>query len=136
MKIAVAGASGQAGSAYHRGARPPRPRRHRHAGTRKRSRPTQRHGGPKATCWTRRPCRAVGWARRRRQFRTLLPATAKTDRRSQGLAKVALSGGGGAGSLEVAPGVRLVTTPNFPRIKAEAEERRCFLICWQGKELN
>jgi putative NAD(P)-binding protein len=31
---------------------------------------------------------------------------------------------GGAGSLEVAPGVRLVTTPNFPaQYKAEAEKR-------------
>ena len=35
---------------------------------------------------------------------------------------------GGAGSLEVAPGVRLVTTPNFPaQYKAEAEKGGAFL---------
>jgi uncharacterized protein len=35
---------------------------------------------------------------------------------------------GGAGSLEVAPGVRLVTTPNFPaQYKAEAEKGADFL---------
>jgi uncharacterized protein len=35
---------------------------------------------------------------------------------------------GGAGSLEVAPGVRLVTTPDFPaRYKAEAEKGGAFL---------
>ena len=35
---------------------------------------------------------------------------------------------GGAGSLEVAPGVRLVTTPNFPpQYKAEAERGAAFL---------
>jgi hypothetical protein len=35
---------------------------------------------------------------------------------------------GGAGSLEVAPGVRLVTTPNFPaQYKAEAEKGAAFL---------
>jgi putative NADH-flavin reductase len=35
---------------------------------------------------------------------------------------------GGAGSLEVAPGVRLVTTPGFPAIyKAEAEKGAAFL---------
>ena len=35
---------------------------------------------------------------------------------------------GGAGSLDVAPGVRLVTTPNFPAAyKAEAAEGAAFL---------
>src|SRR6266700_3216427 len=35
---------------------------------------------------------------------------------------------GGAGSLEVAPGVRLVTTPGFPpQYKAEAEKGAAFL---------
>jgi len=35
---------------------------------------------------------------------------------------------GGAGSLDVAPGVRLVTTPNFPAAyKAEAEKGAAFL---------
>jgi uncharacterized protein len=45
---------------------------------------------------------------------------------------------GGAGSLEVAPGVRLVTTPNFPaQYKAEAEQGAAFLDrLRQEKELN
>ena len=45
---------------------------------------------------------------------------------------------GGAGSLEVAPGVRLVTTPNFPpQYKAEAEKGGAFLDrLAQEKELN
>lgn len=45
---------------------------------------------------------------------------------------------GGAGSLEVAPGVRLVTTPSFPaQYKAEAEKGGAFLdLLRQEKELN
>ena len=45
---------------------------------------------------------------------------------------------GGAGSLEVAPGVRLVTTPGFPAAyKAEAEKGAAFLdLLRQDKELN
>jgi putative NADH-flavin reductase len=45
---------------------------------------------------------------------------------------------GGAGSLEVAPGVRLVTTPTFPpQYKAEAEKGAAFLDrLFQEKELN
>jgi uncharacterized protein len=45
---------------------------------------------------------------------------------------------GGAGSLEVAPGVRLVTTPNFPaQYKAEAEKGAAFLErLKQENELN
>jgi uncharacterized protein len=45
---------------------------------------------------------------------------------------------GGAGSLEVAPGVRLVTTPGFPaQYKAEAEKGAAFLdLLRQEKELN
>jgi putative NADH-flavin reductase len=45
---------------------------------------------------------------------------------------------GGAGSLEVAPGVRLVTTPGFPAAyKAEAEKGAAFLdLLRQEKELN
>ena len=45
---------------------------------------------------------------------------------------------GGAGSLEVAPGVRLVTTPGFPvAYKAEAEKGGAFLdLLRQEKELN
>ncbi len=45
---------------------------------------------------------------------------------------------GGAGSLEVAPGVRLVTTPDFPsQYKAEAEKGAAFLdLLRQEKELN
>ena len=45
---------------------------------------------------------------------------------------------GGAGSLEVAPGVRLVTTPNFPpQYKAEAEKGAAFLDrLGREKELN
>ena len=45
---------------------------------------------------------------------------------------------GGAGSLEVAPGVRLVTTPGFPaQYKAEAEKGAAFLdLLLQEKELN
>ncbi|WP_426441803.1 NAD(P)-dependent oxidoreductase [Bradyrhizobium genosp. P] len=45
---------------------------------------------------------------------------------------------GGAGSLEVAPGVRLVTTPNFPaQYKAEAEAGGAFLdLLRQQRELN
>jgi putative NADH-flavin reductase len=45
---------------------------------------------------------------------------------------------GGAGSLEVTPGVRLVTTPNFPVVyKAEAEKGGAFLdLLRQEKELN
>lgn len=45
---------------------------------------------------------------------------------------------GGAGSLEVAPGVRLVTTPGFPvAYKAEAEKGGVFLdLLRQEKELN
>ena len=45
---------------------------------------------------------------------------------------------GGAGSLEVAPGVQLVTTPNFPaQYKAEAEKGAAFLDrLRQEKELN
>src|SRR3954451_21325377 len=45
---------------------------------------------------------------------------------------------GGAGSLEVAPGVRLVTTPGFPaQYKAEAEAGGAFLdLLRQEKELN
>lgn len=45
---------------------------------------------------------------------------------------------GGAGSLEVAPGVRLVTTPNFPaQYKAEAEKGADFLdLLRREKELN
>ena len=45
---------------------------------------------------------------------------------------------GGAGSLEVAPGVRLVATPNFPvAYKAEAEKGGAFLdLLRQEKELN
>jgi uncharacterized protein len=45
---------------------------------------------------------------------------------------------GGAGSLEVAPGVRLVTTPGFPaQYKAEAEAGSAFLdLLRQEKELN
>src|SRR5436190_339566 len=45
---------------------------------------------------------------------------------------------GGAGSLEVAPGVRLVTTPNFPaQYKAEAEKGAAFLDrLAQEKDLN
>ena len=45
---------------------------------------------------------------------------------------------GGAGSLEVAPGVRLVTTPGFPaQYKAEAEKGAAFLdLLRQDKELN
>src|ERR1700748_2264941 len=45
---------------------------------------------------------------------------------------------GGAGSLEVAPGVRLVTTPGFPaQYKAEAQKGADFLdLLRQEKELN
>ena len=45
---------------------------------------------------------------------------------------------GGAGSLEVAPGVRLVTTPGFPvAYKAEAEKGAAFLDLLRGEtELN
>jgi putative NADH-flavin reductase len=45
---------------------------------------------------------------------------------------------GGAGSLEVAPGVRLVTTPGFPvAYKAEAEKGAAFLDLLQTeRELN
>lgn len=45
---------------------------------------------------------------------------------------------GGAGSLEVAPGVRLVTTPGFPAAyKAEAEKGAAFLDrLRQEKELD
>lgn len=45
---------------------------------------------------------------------------------------------GGAGSLEVAPGVKLVTTPNFPaQYKAEAEAGSAFLdLLRQQKDLN
>jgi putative NADH-flavin reductase len=45
---------------------------------------------------------------------------------------------GGAGSLEVAPGVALVTTPGFPtQYKAEAEKGAAFLdLLRQEKELN
>ncbi len=45
---------------------------------------------------------------------------------------------GGAGSLEVAPGVRLVTTPGFPaQYKAEAEKGGAFLdLLRQDKELS
>lgn len=45
---------------------------------------------------------------------------------------------GGAGSLEVAPGVKLVTTPGFPaQYKAEAEAGAAFLdLLRQEKELN
>jgi putative NADH-flavin reductase len=45
---------------------------------------------------------------------------------------------GGAGSLEVAPGVPLVTTPNFPvAYKAEAEKGGAFLdLLRREKELN
>ena len=45
---------------------------------------------------------------------------------------------GGAGSLEVAPGVRLVTTPGFPaQYKAEAEKGAAFLdLLRQEKQLN
>jgi hypothetical protein len=45
---------------------------------------------------------------------------------------------GGAGSLEVAPGVRLVTTPNFPpQYKAEAEKGAAFLdLLRQENDLN
>ncbi|WP_035678108.1 NAD(P)-dependent oxidoreductase [Bradyrhizobium liaoningense] len=45
---------------------------------------------------------------------------------------------GGAGSLEVAPGVKLVTTPNFPtEYKAEAEAGSAFLdLLRQEKDLN
>jgi putative NADH-flavin reductase len=45
---------------------------------------------------------------------------------------------GGAGSLEVAPGVRLVTTPTFPaQYKAEAEKGAAFLdLLGQERELN
>jgi len=45
---------------------------------------------------------------------------------------------GGAGSLEVAPGVRLVTTPGFPpQYKAEAEKGAAFLdLLGEEKELN
>jgi uncharacterized protein len=45
---------------------------------------------------------------------------------------------GGAGSLEVAPGVRLVTTPGFPvAYKAEAERGAAFLdLLAQQKQLN
>ncbi len=45
---------------------------------------------------------------------------------------------GGAGSLEVAPGVALVTTPQFPpQYKAEAEKGAAFLArLRQEKELN
>lgn len=45
---------------------------------------------------------------------------------------------GGAGSLEVAPGVGLVTTPNFPaQYKAEAEKGADFLdLLRREKELN
>jgi len=45
---------------------------------------------------------------------------------------------GGAGSLEVAPGVKLVTTPGFPaQYKAEAEKGSAFLdLLRQEKDLN
>lgn len=45
---------------------------------------------------------------------------------------------GGAGSLEVAPGVKLVTTPGFPpQYKAEAEKGGAFLELLRGeKQLN
>lgn len=45
---------------------------------------------------------------------------------------------GGAGSFEAAPGVRLVTTANFPApYKAEAEKRAAFLdLLEQENELN
>ena len=45
---------------------------------------------------------------------------------------------GGAGSLEVAPGVKLVTTPGFPaQYKAEAEAGGAFLdLLRQEKDLN
>ena len=45
---------------------------------------------------------------------------------------------GGAGSLEVAPGVRLVTTPGFPaQYKAEAEKGAAFLdLLGAEKKLN
>jgi putative NADH-flavin reductase len=45
---------------------------------------------------------------------------------------------GGAGSLEVAPGVKLVTTPGFPaQYKAEAEKGGAFLdLLRQDKDLN
>ena len=44
---------------------------------------------------------------------------------------------GGAGSLEVAPGVQLVTTPGFPVVyKAGVEKGPAFRDCWPEKQLN
>lgn len=64
------------------------------------------------------------------------PATLIGAARDSGVGRYLVVGG--AGSLEVAPGVRLVTTANFPaEYKAEAEKGAAFLdLLQQEKELD
>ena len=115
MKIAVAGASGRAGSEITKELS-----RRGHAVTAIARNPEKIAALPNVTptsgtCSTSRPCQAVGRARRRREFRALpgqrplkLIGAAKDSKVGRYLVV------GGAGSLEVAPGVKLVTTPGFP----------------------
>src|SRR5204863_3917242 len=78
-------------------------------------------------------------ARRGDQFRALpRQRPGEADCGGEGLGGGRYIVVGGAGSLEVAPGVRLVTTANFPpQYKAEAEAGGAFLdLLRREKELN
>jgi len=95
---------------------------------------------PRGTCWTRADLAKL-WAGHDVAVRSV-HFLASDPLKLIGAAKDSKVGRylvvGGAGSLEVSPGVRLVTTPGFPvQYKAEAEAGSAFLdLLQQEKDLN
>ena len=141
MKIAVAGASGRAGFGDHQGTVPPRPCASPPSpGTRRRSRRL-----PNVTPTKGDVLDQAGLAKLWAGHDVAISSVhflASDPHKLIGAAKDSKVGRylvvGGAGSLEVAPGVKLVTTPGFPaQYKAEAEAGGAFLdLLRQEKELN
>ena len=82
-------------------------------------------------------CRAMTWRSVPSTSWTSDPAKLIAAAKASGVGRYLVVGG--AGSLEVAPGVRLVTTPNFPaQYKAEAERAAPSSTCSgrKGAELD
>ncbi|MCK1745505.1 NAD(P)-dependent oxidoreductase [Bradyrhizobium sp. 139] len=140
MKIAVAGASGRAGSEITRELS-----RHGHAVTAIARNPDKIAALPNVTPTKGDVLDQAGLARLWAGHDVAVSSVhflASDPLRLIGAAKDSRVGRylvvGGAGSLEVAPGVKLVTTPGFPaQYKAEAEAGSAFLdLLGQEKDLN
>ncbi len=140
MKIAVVGASGNAGSRIAAETRPPRPHRCRHRPPPRKDRRLAWHHGQAGDVMDSASLTQLlaghDAAVSSVHFTASDPARLIGPPGSPGSAAIWSSAE--AGSLEVAPGVPLVTTPGFPvAYKAEAEKGAAFLdLLRQEKELN